>query len=369
MTQDNEPQSETTVPATDTPEQASPPSPPEGLARPLPEHINAALYQNGNTYLHELCERNAPLALIDEAVRDLGADINICNLNHMPPLGIAIEGGNMALVARLCELGAAFLLPPFNAALMAVNKDKRDMLAEILTRGGGGCLPYGGLRAASGSESKGPVLHLAIEQGRVDMLALLAAHGSLVNGDLSAEGDTALHIAAKQPNAQMTGVLIGLGADIDAVDGAGRAPLHIAAANSRQDTAVMLVDAGADVNRGDSQGKTPLMLAAAGKNLAMVNVLLAAGADPNARADGHSALMLAAKEGHGEICEALLKAGADAMLQDNDGKTALGHVPRESEPALYSRLQAEEEHRLREHFERAHSRYVSARRKPPAFGF
>lgn len=361
---------ENSVAANENKEAASKPAGFDGLSRPLPEHVNAAVYANGNTYLHELCARNAPLELIDDAVRVLGADVNICNLDHQPPLGLAIEGDKLALVTRLCQLGAAFLLPPYNAALQAVNKNQLETLRVVLEAGGGECLGYGGLRGGA-REMKDPVLYLAVEQGRAEMLPLLVAHGSLVNGAPSEEGDTPLHLAIRHANPEMTLLLIGLGADVNAKDAQGRTPLHLAATNSRQDAASALLNAGAAVNTQDKQGETPLMGAARLNNAVILKMLLDAGADPDAQNPGNqnrTALMAAAAAGHTQICEVLLAAGANLLLMDDEGKTASDCVARESEAALYSSLQSHEAEQLRDHFERAHRRLVTAPRKPPAFG-
>lgn len=43
-------------------------------------------------------------------------------------------------------------------------------------------------------------------------------------------GDTALHLAARRRDVDMTRILVDYGASVDAVNGAGQSPLHIAAA-------------------------------------------------------------------------------------------------------------------------------------------
>jgi ankyrin repeat protein len=64
----------------------------------------------------------------------------------------------------------------------------------------------------------------------------------------------------------------------------------------------------------------------------LVRWLLSKGANPNGAAPGDSPLHAAARLGHGEVCQALIQAGADPDLQDKLGETPLhkassgGHV-------------------------------------------
>ena len=66
------------------------------------------------------------------------------------------------------------------------------------------------------------------------------------------------------------------------------------------------------------------MKAAANGHADVVEILLQAGADPNARRiSGAAALKFAAARGHRDVVEKLLSAGADPHQADNDGHTAL----------------------------------------------
>ncbi len=51
--------------------------------------------------------------------------------------------------------------------------------------------------------------------------------------------------------------------------------------------------------------------------------LLSKGANPNGSGSGDTPLHAAAQLGHGEVCQALIQAGADLDLQDGFGETAL----------------------------------------------
>lgn len=75
---------------------------------------------------------------------------------------------------------------------------------------------------------------------------------------------------------------------------------------------------------------TALLDAAASDNEILVKELLEAGADPNYQAaNGKTALMVAAKDGHDSrfgTVELLVEAGADLSIKDNNGLTALDYA-------------------------------------------
>jgi ankyrin repeat protein len=102
----------------------------------------------------------------------------------------------------------------------------------------------------------------------------------------------------------------------------GFTALHLAAFFGRPDAARFLLDRGADADaagRGWMTG-TPLHSAASSRQPEIVAILLEAGADPAARqSHGWTALHSAARNGDLASVEALLAAGADASATNDDG--------------------------------------------------
>ncbi len=105
-----------------------------------------------------------------------------------------------------------------------------------------------------------------------------------------------------------------------------RASLAEACALGLTSTVEFLIDLeDTDLDECGPDGCSPLNIAATWGYVEIVRKLLDAGCDPNQRnedATNSTALHAAANQEHGPIILALLSAGADAMLEDADGRTA-----------------------------------------------
>ena len=116
-------------------------------------------------------------------------------------------------------------------------------------------------------------------------------------------------------------------------DGQGWSPLIWAARTGSVDAMNVLIDAGADLNKAGSSGDdwdaTPLQHAILERKPEAVRVLLDRGADPNRRANGPASvgpLFLAAGDTDPTILKLLLAHGADPMIEDEHGATALARA-------------------------------------------
>jgi 2-iminobutanoate/2-iminopropanoate deaminase len=111
------------------------------LTKPARADINRAVDLYGNTYLHALCRNGAPLALVAEAVRTLGADVNARNNAGYSPLRYAVEFGNAETAAYLLKHGArarhdAGQGKTYNAVIGAVYRGRSEMMDAVLKNGG-----------------------------------------------------------------------------------------------------------------------------------------------------------------------------------------------------------------------------------------
>jgi ankyrin repeat protein len=88
-----------------------------------------------------------------------------------------------------------------------------------------------------------------------------------------------------------------------------------AAARGDLAAAKLLLERGADVNAIDHRGYTPLIFAAHydGDAVELVRLLLSRGADIDAKAEGETALSLAARRGETEVTRVLRAAGSRGL--------------------------------------------------------
>ncbi len=304
---------------------------------------------DGDTYLHKLCAMKAPVELIKEAVFSLGADVQALNRFQVPPLGVAIAGGDLRIIRCLIEECRAELFfsvggkPCFNAAATAVLFGREDALRVILDNGGGAYVnvPWpdaGGLCCLS----------LAILQDRLCLVDALLATGAFLSREEGGEKMTPLHRAAHLGDRAMIKKLFEAGAALDQRQSAsGMTALHYAASSGKFYAIDYLLQQGADPNAVTAAGLTPLMLAimsgssVMSLNAALVSRLIDGGADVNYQRPDNpkdTALHFAAARGDNDSVVTLLRSGADPLLADAFNRTAARAARIASYSALANKL-------------------------------
>ena len=125
-----------------------------------------------------------------------------------------------------------------------------------------------------------PLLVAAIN-GHADICGLLLAHGSNVNEVDPLTKVTALHVAASYGHNASVEALLSWGAEVDPQDHAGLTPLHAACQEGHLLCVLTLLKAGANPTLPDHQGFLPIHSAAGRNRVEVVKTLLERGCSPD----------------------------------------------------------------------------------------
>jgi ankyrin repeat protein len=168
----------------------------------------------------------------------------------------------------------------------------------------------------------------AIKQDNAGVVQQLLARGFDPN-TTDPKGQHGLYLALQEPSLKVAQVLTDWPkTDVNKLNAQGESPLMIAALKGELDMAASLIKKDADVNK---TGWTPLHYAASKGHLAIMSLLL----DNNAYIDaespnGTTPLMMAAMYGTAPAVKLLLEAGADPMLKNQQGLSAIEFAQRAS---------------------------------------
>jgi len=199
-------------------------------------------------------------------------------------------------------------------------------------------------------------MHYAAEIGKTEIVRILAAHKQLIDSKTGA-GNTPLILASQYGHLEAYELLLKAGANPLAANENGRTAMHYAAQEGKTAIVRMLAVHKQLIEAKDKEGVTPLMCTAETGFLEVCELLFKEGANPLATNEsgwnpmhyaayykktgivqflsahiqlidskiktGHTSLMLAAQEGHKEVCEALLKTGANPLATEENGWNAM----------------------------------------------
>ncbi|MFC5436227.1 ankyrin repeat domain-containing protein [Rhodanobacter umsongensis] len=321
--------------------------------------------RDGRTPLFAALEHGAQALPLVRALIAHGADPEAADANGETPLGLALEhpgverwldwrdwqrpdrplrpddlpaaatAGALATVQRLLELGFAVDTRDdqgASALVRACGAGHRDVAA---------CLLDAGADTSVAARSGVTALAAAVAARREALVALLLQHHVAVDQRLPNDA-TAVMVAAAMGYPDIIELLLGAGADVNAVDAGGRSALHAAAQFGFEHNDSLrarrlfdvLLKHGADINHADAEGKTPLLLLL-GAQLrpgsecdathigALVPLLLDAGARvEHADQRGVTALHACAMHALLPPARVLLSRGADRHAADAFGRTA-----------------------------------------------
>jgi cytohesin len=161
--------------------------------------------------------------------------------------------------------------------------------------------------------------------GHTDKVAtFLKQDPNLINARDS-DGRTALHWAALYGQKKVMELLLATKADVNSLDEDGFTPLHWAATFNQSDAVKLLLANKANMNlKVPKYGWTALRLAVIHGHMATAEALLNAGADPNVKDEENIPLLhQAIIRGKKEMVELLLAKKANVNTKDSQGETAL----------------------------------------------
>jgi ankyrin repeat protein len=152
-------------------------------------------------------------------------------------------------------------------------------------------------------------------------------------------GNTALHLAVEQGQAEIVKLLIRWGANVNSENQSLFTPLHFAANTGHIVIGNLLISKGAKINAKASSGFTPLHIAAQ-KNLEMTSFLVYNKADPYARTnDGYTPFLLAALANNVNIGSFFTLLEPQLIpIRTNGQKTCLHLIAREGLTGIFNFL-------------------------------
>ncbi|KAL5017224.1 hypothetical protein ScPMuIL_006813 [Solemya velum] len=322
--------------------------------RPGPHGEGADEARDGQTPLHLACAWG--LELIVQCLMEYNADVNIQDIDGKTSIHVAIENQHPVIISLLLSHPGLDLtirdkqgLTPFAAAMMTKNNkaaqailNREPTAAEQVDNRGRNFLHlaiqkcdiesvlflisvHANVNSTVQDNQRLSPLHLAVLAGSEMIVRNLMLAGAIVNVK-NARSETALHLSATKDQASICAVLIENGVDYDDVDENLNNALHLAVQYGNLNTArVLLTQSHINAEALNIKGKNPLhILGQYGKDSAAAIFELFRESMPEYPIDkpdneGNTALLLAYVNGNGNLCRALVRAGACMGATNKDG--------------------------------------------------
>jgi len=270
-------------------------------------------HKNESTPLMEACA-NGHKQIVQLLLKH-GANVNAQSACGNTPLHCAVQHNHPEIVELLLKSAGTE-----NIRMEEPNENGHTPLMEAASAGYLECarllVEVGGVGVNTHSnEFKETALTLAAYKGHVLMVKFLLENGADQEHKTD-EMHTALMEACMDGHLEVARILIENGAQVNMPPDSFESPLTLAACGGHVELANLLIDQRADLEERNDEGYTPLMEAAREGHEEMVALLLFHDADINAITEEtqETALTLACCGGCYEVAKFLLEAGADANL-------------------------------------------------------
>jgi ankyrin repeat protein len=295
----------------------------------------------GETPLHIAARGNLKLTELLLANR---ASVDPINNNGETPLDLVAGSGSTNVVSILISHGADVNArnpidrgwKGWTPLIYAVSSSRSQAIPLLLKSKAN---PNVKTENREGSWSKGftPLLMACSISGESDTVAALLdakADPNLKSDFDQTPAQAAIIVPVLSERKHTLSLLLDHGAEIESRDGQGRTLLMLAVEKKDKEIVELLLARKADVNAKNLRGQTAL-------HFAILNLNVLQSPPGTLRIPGSSALPPASNPQREtesdvtpDIVEALLTAGADVNLQDNEGKTALNHLLRPTAPPV-----------------------------------
>ncbi|KAL5964290.1 Ankyrin-3, partial [Taenia solium] len=301
---------------------------------------------------------------------EAGADVQSESRGKHQPIHLAAKVGDIEIIRLLLEKGAqvnAGTKRGYIPLHIATKYGKIDAIRYLVDEA----------KADANATARNGLtpLHVGIYYEYPEAVEFLLSRGAEVTAKCK-NGFTPLHLAAKAKTPEIATLLLKANAPTDCLSQNGYSPLHLASLEGEFTVVQTLVnDYSAQVNCSANDGLTPLHLATQAGRVDVAEFLLAHGADQNMQTrNGYMALHeaayrgsaplvrlllahpgkegainsrtimgctplhLAAQQGHSQIIDLLLNAGADPKIRTMQGWTAAQVAKRQHYPSIFENL-------------------------------
>ncbi|XP_015788937.1 uncharacterized protein LOC107365878 isoform X2 [Tetranychus urticae] len=268
------------------------------------------------TALHEAAAKG--FAEVVKILVEAGGSAQDEDKDGMTPLHLAARHGHIEVFRVLKDFVDLKMVSKRNgltALHIAASYGQSDFVIELLSNVPGGIPSVKGSIGPNEEYGVTP-LHLASKNGHESVVRLLMnSTGVQVNAQTKIHESIPMHYAAEGGHMIVAGLLISRSSDsLTKPDKHGKTSLHLAAAQGHLNMVSMLLGQGAEINALDKEEWTPLHHASKCGSLPVVKLLIESGADTDAvNNKGKNAIYLATGSSHLTVLSYLVKIPHDSL--------------------------------------------------------